>query len=146
MDTINDSVVDLLQPYFEAPDYNIETAKRVCGNVAGLCSWTIAMANFYAINKEVLPLKANLAKQEARYDVAMGDLKKAEFELEEKNKELAIVQAKYDAAMREKNELAMSAEQCKHKMETELFRGMETRNDIKTNSLYGQIKLDKHAS
>ena len=33
----------------------------------------------------------------------MGDLKKAELELEEKNKELAIVQAKYDAAMREKH-------------------------------------------
>ncbi|EDO32004.1 predicted protein [Nematostella vectensis] len=115
-DTINEETVELLQPYLEMEDYNLETAKKVCGNVAGLCSWTQAMSFFYGVNKEVLPLKANLIVQEARLKVAMGDLNKAQGQLDEKQAELDKVQAMYDAAVGEKQTLLDDAESCKNKM------------------------------
>ncbi|XP_025115342.1 dynein heavy chain 5, axonemal-like isoform X3 [Pomacea canaliculata] len=115
-DSINDETVELMEPYFESEDYLLDTAKKVCGNVAGLLSWTKAMAGFFVINKEVLPLKANLAVQEGRLNIAMADLNAAQAQLDEKEKELAIVRAEYDKAMAEKQALMDDAETCRRKM------------------------------
>uniref|UniRef100_A0A803W400 Dynein axonemal heavy chain 8 n=1 Tax=Ficedula albicollis TaxID=59894 RepID=A0A803W400_FICAL len=93
-DTINDETVELVQPYFEMEDYTLQHGQKVCGNVAGLLSWTKAMVVFYGVNREVLPLKANLAKQEGRLKIANAEKDKAQAELDEKQAELDKVQAK----------------------------------------------------
>ena len=115
-DTINEETVELLQPYFMMEDYNMESAKKVCGNVAGLCSWTQAMGYFYGINKEVLPLKANLAIQEVKFAQAQAELQEAQAILDEKQKELDVVRAMYDEAVRKKQTLIDDAETCRRKM------------------------------
>uniref|UniRef100_A0A8C0B3E1 Dynein axonemal heavy chain 8 n=1 Tax=Buteo japonicus TaxID=224669 RepID=A0A8C0B3E1_9AVES len=116
-DSINEETVELLQPYFNMEDYTLEYGKKVCGNVAGLLSWTQAMSIFYAVNREVLPLKANLAKQEGRLKIANAELAKAQEALGEKQAELDKVQAKFDAAMTEKMDLLNDAETCRRKMQ-----------------------------
>ncbi|KAM6989324.1 dynein axonemal heavy chain 8-like [Tautogolabrus adspersus] len=116
-DKINEEVVELLKPYFDMEDYTMENAKKVCGNVAGLLAWTRAMATFFGINKEVLPLKANLAIQEGRSTVASNELAQAEALLDEKQAEFDKVKAKCDAAMKEKQDLLDDAEMCKNKMQ-----------------------------
>ena len=117
-DSINDETVELMQPYFDMEDYNLEVAMRACGNVAGLCSWTTAMASFYAVNKEVLPLKANLAILEGKYQKASAELAEANAKLLEKEREVAAVRAMYEEAMAKKQKLHNDAETCKRKMNT----------------------------
>ena len=115
-DTINAEMVELMMPYFDMEDYNLETAKKVCGDVAGLCSWTQAMSTFFGINKEVLPLKANLVIQEARLGEAEKKLQIAQGQLDEKQRELDAVMALYNAAMAKKQALIDDAEACRRKM------------------------------
>lgn len=59
-DNINSETVDLMKPYFGYPGYTYEAAKQACGNVAGLIQWTMSMADFYTVNRDVLPLKVTL--------------------------------------------------------------------------------------
>ncbi|KAG8296790.1 hypothetical protein J6590_049817, partial [Homalodisca vitripennis] len=125
-DIINNEMVELLTPYFEMEDYNMDTAKRVCGDVAGLLSWTKAMAFFHSVNKEVLPLKANLTLQEARLKLADEDLSAAENELAAREHALNQVKAQYDAAVSEKQRLTDAANSCIRKMTaaTALINGL----------------------
>uniref|UniRef100_A0A8D0F655 Dynein axonemal heavy chain 8 n=1 Tax=Strix occidentalis caurina TaxID=311401 RepID=A0A8D0F655_STROC len=116
-DSINEETIELLQPYFNMEDYTLNHGRKVCGNVAGLLSWTQAMAIFYGVNREVLPLKANLAKQEGHLKMANAELAKAQEALDEKQAELDKVQAKFDAAVKEKMDLLNDAETCRRKMQ-----------------------------
>ena len=119
-------MVELLAPYLEQEDYNLETAKKVSGNVAGLLSWTQAMSFFYGVNKEVLPLKANLVVQSSRLAAAQAELAEAQEQLDQKEAELKEVQKMYDAAIQKKQDLLDDADSCRRKMQnaTTLIDGL----------------------
>ncbi|XP_047526251.1 dynein axonemal heavy chain 8 [Pieris napi] len=125
-DEINAEMVDLLQPYFNFPQYTFDAAKLACGNVAGLISWTIAMAQFYSVNKDVLPLKANLAIMQGKYQAAKKELEAAQAQLEAKERELQHVQQKFDEAMSLKQAVLDDAAKCQQKMDaaTALINGL----------------------
>lgn len=126
-DEINEETIELLEPYIEMPDFNLEGAKKVSADVAGLASWVRAMAYFYTINKKVVPLKANLAIQERKLELALADLTKAQSDLDEKQAELDILKAKYEAAVGTKQALQADADSCKRKMSaaTALIGGLK---------------------
>ena len=63
------------------------------------------MSFFYQINKDVLPLKANLAIQAVKLEAAQAELNMAQATLDEKQAELDTVQAIYADAMRYKQYL-----------------------------------------
>ncbi|KAI8811565.1 dynein heavy chain and region D6 of dynein motor-domain-containing protein [Cladochytrium replicatum] len=130
-DEINGETVELLEPLIEMPDFNLEGAKKVSGDVAGLASWTRAMAYYYGINKKVIPLKANLIVQEHKLDIAMGDLRKAQQALDEKQAELDVFQEKYNQAIGNKQALQADADGCKRKMNaaTALISGLKGEKD-----------------
>ena len=115
-DTINEETVELLEPYLNMEDYNMATAKHVCSDVAGLLAWTKAMAFFFGVNKEVLPLKVSLAIEEVRLQKAHKDLALAESVLEKKERALERLQCTYQHAMKEKLRITKQADNCRRKM------------------------------
>lgn len=115
-DIINDEMVEFLEPYLTMEDYNMGTALRVCSDVAGLLCWTKAMAFFFGVNKEVLPLKLNLVMQESRLKIACKELATAEKTLRKKEKELKKCKEMYVAAVSEKQKLSNEADVCRRKM------------------------------
>ncbi|XP_050440010.1 dynein axonemal heavy chain 5-like [Adelges cooleyi] len=145
-DQINGEVIDLMQAYFKYSDYTYDKAKIACGNVAGLIKWTWAMADFFFVNKEVLPLKANLALQEAKHSKAKEELKAAEAIATEKNRELMEAKKKLKVALDSQGEVQAEADRCKNKMmsATALIDGLEGERKRWTQQLAGfNIEIKK---
>lgn len=59
------------------------------------------MAQFYAVNKDVLPLKANLAVMQGKYQAAKVELDAAEAELAEKEVRVYLDKSSSKAARKD---------------------------------------------
>lgn len=116
-EAINDETVELLQPYFSAPDFNFESAKKASGNVAGLCNWANAMCSYHEVAKAVEPKIIALQAAEAELKVAESERAAAESELAVVQGALDAMQVKLEAAVAQKAALEADAAGTRRKME-----------------------------
>lgn len=127
-DEMTDEMVDLLVPYFNNKLYTFEAAEAACGNVAGLLKWTIAMTKYFAVNKDVIPVKYKMAIQQHKLKCAEEDLQKAEELLAEKEKVLADAMKIMKVENDKKDAVFAVAKKCQDKMTsaTELIEGLSS--------------------
>lgn len=115
---LTEEMMDLLEPYMFANDYNTTAAKKSCGNVAGLLAWTSAMVKFFWVNKTIIPLQDNLSSAQQHLQRANNELNTAEMILKEKTEILNAVQIEYDSVMMQKQKLKDDADLCLRRMTT----------------------------
>ncbi|KAJ9508838.1 hypothetical protein QJQ45_028152, partial [Haematococcus lacustris] len=115
---INDETVELLQPYFAAPDFNYDSARKASGNVAGLCQWAEAMCTYHEVAKVVEPKIAKLREAESELKVATKEKNAAEDRMAKVQAKLDEMQAQFDAAMALKQALEDDAAATQKKMDS----------------------------
>eukprot|EP00882_Tetradesmus_deserticola_P025923 GHRQ01028511.1.p1 GENE.GHRQ01028511.1~~GHRQ01028511.1.p1 ORF type:complete len:388 (+),score=180.97 GHRQ01028511.1:158-1165(+) len=142
---INDETVELLQPYFAAPDFNYESARKASGNVAGLCNWAAAMCKYHVVAKVVEPKIAALRAAESELKVATKEKNAAEERMAIVQARLDEMQAQFDVAMQQKQLLEDDAAACQKKMDSaaallHALAGEETRWTLQSKEFDAQIK------
>jgi dynein heavy chain len=142
---ITDETCELLEPYFSAPDYNFEAARKASGNVAGLCNWCKAMYTYHYIAVAVEPKIVMLREAEAELRVATREKEGAESKMAEVQAELDRMQAEFDGAMAEKARLEEDAANTRKRMDAAnaliaALAGEESRWTAQSAEFAGQIQ------
>lgn len=83
-DEINAETCELLLPYLKMPEFNFESARRVSGNIAGLCVWVRSMVEYHEVARHVLPKFERLRMLTQELHQAQQLLQLAEVELRQK--------------------------------------------------------------
>lgn len=144
-ESINDETVELLKPYFAAPDFNYESAKKASGSVAGLCNWAESMCKYHQVAKAVEPKIIKLRAAEGELRLAEAEKQGAERELAAVQARLSEMQAKLDAAIAHKGALAADAAATQTKMDNAIalmaaLAGEEARWHEQNDGLEGAIR------
>jgi len=118
-DMINEEQIELLGPYFATKDefLNVENARKASVAIEALCKWVYALADYFDKSKIVKPKMEYLTLQEAKLEVAMAELAKAQEELEEVKAFVAELKAKYQKQIGEKNALEEKLRSTKKKID-----------------------------
>jgi dynein heavy chain len=114
---ITDEECELLAPYVDHSLFTVETAAKASGLAVGLCKWVKAMVTYHTIAKVVIPKVDALRLKEAELALANKKLTEANAELQDAQDMLDAMQARFDAAMAEKQKLQDETDLTKKRMD-----------------------------
>jgi dynein heavy chain len=117
-EVMNEEMCELLQPYFNAPDFSYEEAKKASGNVAGLCNWAQSMVAYHHIVNKMRPKEQRLARLQQELQQANKEKEEAETNMAEVQAKLDSMQVEFDEAMRNKNALEEDANATQRRMDS----------------------------
>jgi len=116
-DTVNEETVELLKPYTETAEFDPAVAKSASASAEGLCTWCIAMGDYYYASKFIRPKLDALALAEAQLAAAQAALDAAAAREAEVLAVLARLKADFDRSIGEKVTLETSAAQLARKLD-----------------------------
>ena len=116
-DTVNEETVELLRPYTETAEFDPVIAKAASASAEGLCTWCIAMGDYFYASKLIRPKLDALAIAEASLATAAAALAAAAAREAEVLAVLARLKADFDRSAAEKAALEAGAAALARKLE-----------------------------
>eukprot|EP00811_Abedinium_folium_P035742 NODE_850_length_2734_cov_2.148830.p1 GENE.NODE_850_length_2734_cov_2.148830~~NODE_850_length_2734_cov_2.148830.p1 ORF type:complete len:719 (-),score=245.98 NODE_850_length_2734_cov_2.148830:576-2732(-) len=111
-DNIPEAIIRKMQPYNERDDFDPAVIKKASLACEALCLWCRAMYKYHFVAKAVAPKRLAHAKAEAELQGSMQLLEGARKEVKEVEDKIQDLESKYNAAVRQMDELAADIELC----------------------------------
>ena len=109
-DTIKDKQITQIKKYMTDSQFNPNSLKKISTAGAGLLKWVFAMVNYYAVAKEINPMREAVKKAEMELSQAQKGLARVKKELLELAEMLEKLKQDLATATQEKNELKEQAD------------------------------------
>ncbi|RYY37981.1 hypothetical protein EON62_00755, partial [archaeon] len=104
-DKLNEKMIKKVQAYFREKDLNLEKMRTVSTAGAGLLQWVVAIKDYYAVARDVEPLKKKVKDMEKQQATSQHELAEITAALNRLTAELSDLDVKYKAASAELTEL-----------------------------------------
>merc|ERR1712096_558543 len=111
-ENIPPEVIDKIEPYIDDPNFQPEIILKASKAAHGLCKWARAMYFFDKSYRVVVPKKQQLAQSQAIAKAADDALQNKKNELQIIIDNLNSLIEKHDAAVKEKEDLQNSVQDC----------------------------------
>jgi len=105
-DNIPTKIITKIQPYIENPDFVPEKIESVSKACTAMCQWVLAMYKYHFVALEVEPKRKALKSAQEKLDLLTQSLNKLREKLHDVEMKIAELEAKYEASLAQKNELA----------------------------------------